>query len=313
MCKLHIYSCAVRLPTPIFDSAAHTETASADATSLALAIGRVVLPLARLAVAKGLPFAVVEAQMKQAFVRAAREAHPQLSPHRVVSRIATATGLSRREVTRLTQVHAPLAHRRPVAAELFAHWANDAEYQDRHGRPRVLPRQGPTLSFESLAQSMTRDVHPRSLLDELLRLGMAVHNAEDDTVALVRDAFVPRGDTERMLGFLSDNVGDHLSAAMANVLSDGREHFEQAVFADELSEESIAHICGLVSAQWRDATAALVPAIEALIEQDHAAGRPQDRRLRIGLYTYTDCMDSAAPSMPPDPLTPAHAGPLESS
>ena len=308
MCNLHIYDCCVLVTNPIADTAAPTEAAA-----LALAIERLVLPLARLAVAKGLPFAVVEAQMKQAFVQAAREAHPQLSPHRAVSRIATATGLSRREVTRLTQVRAPLAHRRPVAAELFAHWANDAAYQDRRGRPRVLPRLGPTLSFESLAQSMTRDVHPRSLLDELLRLGMAVHNAEDDTVALVRDAFVPRGDTARMLGFLSDNVGDHLSAAVANVLSDGREHFEQAVFADELSAQSITHICSLISAQWRDTTATLVPAIEALIEQDHAAGRPQDRRLRIGLYTYTDCMDSAAPTMPPDPLTPVHAGPLKGS
>jgi hypothetical protein len=231
----------------------------------------------------------------------------------VVSRIATATGLSRREVTRLTQVRSPLPQRRPVAAELFAHWANDPTYQDRHGRPRVLPRQGEALSFESLAQSVTRDVHPRSLLDELLRLGMAVHDTDADTVALVRDAFVPRGDAERMLGFLSDNVGDHLGAAVANVLSDGRAHFEQAVFADELSAESIAHIRSLVSAQWRDATAALVPAIETLIEQDHAAGRPQDRRLRIGLYAYTDSMDGAVPLTPQGPPTPASAGNPESS
>jgi len=277
------------------------------------AIARLVLPLARLAVSKGMPFAVVESQLKQAFVQAALEAYPQLPAHRAVSRIATTTGLNRREVTRLTQVRSLPPQRRPVAAELFAHWANDAAYRDRRGRPRVLPRQGETLSFESLAQSVTRDVHPRSLLDELLRLGLAVHDAERDTVALVRDAFVPRGDAERMLGFLSDNVGDHLGAAVANVLSDGREHFEQAVFADELSAASIEQIRSLISAQWRDATAALVPAIEALIEQDQAAGRPQDRRLRIGLYTYTDRMDGAAPSAPPDPLTPAQADNPESS
>lgn len=299
-------------PPSVADSASPGIAASAESAALVQAIGRLVLPLARLAVAKGLPFAVVEAQLKQAFVRAAREAHPQLSAHRVVSRIATATGLSRREVTRLTQERSPLPRRRPVAAELFAHWANHPAYKDRRGRPRVLPRQGAEPSFESLAQSVTRDVHPRSLLDELLRLGLAVHDADADTVALVRDAFVPRGDADRMLGFLSDNVGDHLGAAVANVLGDGPEHFEQAVFADELSAESIAHIRSLVSAQWRDATAALVPAIEALIEQDRAAERPQDRRLRIGLYTYTDGMDSAAPSTPPEPLTPAQAGNPES-
>lgn len=282
--------------------------ASAQAEALLQAIERVVMPLARLAVSKGTPFAVVEAQLKQAFVQAAREAHPQLPAHRAVSRIATTTGLNRREVTRLTQVSAPQPLRRPVAAELFAHWANDPAYKDADGRPRVLPRQGATLSFESLAQSVTRDVHPRSLLDELLRLGLAVHDTELDSVSLVQDAFVPRGDVERMLGFLSDNVGDHLSAAVANVLSDGREHFEQAVFADELSAESIAQLRNLVSAKWRDVTASLVPAIEALIEQDREAGRLQDRRLRIGLYTYTDSMDGTAPPAPVGPLTLAPAG-----
>ena len=303
----------MNLPVPLADSASPDITASAESVALVQAIGRLVLPLARLAVAKGLPFAVVEAQLKQAFVQSGREAHPQLSAHRVVSRIATATGLSRREVTRLTQMRSPLPQRRPVAAELFAHWAHDPAYKDRHGRPRVLPRQGEALSFESLAQSVTRDVHPRSLLDELLRLGMAVHDTERDTVALVRDAFVPRGDAERMLGFLGDNVGDHLGAAVANVLSDGHAHFEQAVFADELSVESIQHIRTLVSVQWREATAALVPAIEALIEQDRAAGRAQDQRLRIGLYAYTDRMDGATPPTPVDPLTPAETGNPESS
>ena len=304
---MHIYDGGVRPLVPLADPASPDISASAESAALVQAIGRLVLPLARLAVAKGLPFAVVEAQLKLAFVQAARDTHPQLSAHRVVSRIATATGLSRREVTRLTQVRSPLPQRRPVAAELFARWANDPAYKDRRGRPCVLPRQGEALSFESLAQSVTRDVHPRSLLDELLRLGLAVHDAERDTVALVRDAFVPRGDAERMLGFLGDNVGDHLGAAVANVLSDGRAHFEQAVFADELSTESIEQIRGLINAQWRDATAALVPAIEALIEQDRAAERPQDHRLRIGLYSYTDRMDSTAPSTPVDPSAPADA------
>jgi hypothetical protein len=100
---------------------------------------------------------------------------------------------------------------------------------------------------------------------------------------------------------------------VANVLNDGREHFEQAVFADELSAESMEHIRGMISVHWRNATAALVPAIEALIEQDRAAGRSQDRRLRIGLFSYTDRMDGAALPVPDGPSTPAAAGDPESS
>jgi hypothetical protein len=281
--------------------------ASSDADALVQAINALLAPLARLGIAKGLPCAVVEALLRQAFVTAARDAHPSLAPHRMVSRIATATGLNRREVTRLTQaVDAPV-RRRSLSAEVFARWASDPQYLDAGGRPRTLPRQGKAPSFEALAQSVTRDVHPRSLLDELVRLGLAATDPTHETVGLVHDAFVPRGDTERMLGFVGHNVGDHLGAAVANVLADGRQHFEQAVFADELSAQSIESMREPIAAQWRALHAALVPQLEKLIDADRTAGRPQDQRLRVGLFSYSERMPlPATPAAPIDiPVGPA--------
>ena len=60
---------------------------------------------------------------------------------------------------------------------VFAHWRSDKRYRKRGGAPRTLPRVGPAPSFESLAQEVTRDVHPRALLEELLRLKLAVLDA----------------------------------------------------------------------------------------------------------------------------------------
>jgi hypothetical protein len=291
----------MRAPTPSTLNGPPAGAASAEADALLQAVDALLAPLAQLAVAKGMPCAVVEDRLRHAFVSAARDAHPNLLPHRMVSRIATATGLSRREVTRLMLPEAAPPRRRPVAAEVFTLWASDPQYADAKGRPRKLPRQGDAPSFETLAQSVTRDVHPRSLLDELLRLGLAVHDAADDSVSLAQDAFVPRGDTERMLGFLGQNVGDHLGAAVDNVLGDGRQHFEQAVFADELSPQSVAAVRESIDVQWRALRGALVPQLTALIEADHAAGRPQDQRLRVGLFSYSDRMTTpASPTAPPD-------------
>jgi len=304
MCKLHIYTEPMRSPIPHAPDGPAAVAASGDAEALVQAVNLLLAPLAQLAVAKGLPCATVEDLLRQAFVRAARDAHPNLPPHRLVSRIATATGLNRREVTRLTQAQAAPARRRPLSAEVFARWASDPQYRDRQGRPRRLPRQGEAPSFEALAQSVTRDVHPRSLLDELMRLGLAALDAGDDHVALVHDAFVPRGDSERMLGFLGHNVGDHLGAAVANVLGDGRRHFEQAVFADELSTQSITATHELVATQWRAISDALVPRLEALIESDRAAGRAQDQRLRVGLFSYSERMSASGAAGAPESQTP---------
>ncbi len=282
----------------------NTETAtppSPEAQALQDAQRVLLDSLARLAVARGQPYASVEELLKQAFVHAASDAHPGLLVHRKVSRISTVTGINRREVTRLTQTDATAPPRgRSLVNEVFAHWLTDRAYRQRNGEPRELPRQGPAPSFETLAQTVTRDVHPRSLLDELLRLKLAVLDEDKDRVSLARDAFVPRGDTVRMLGFLGDNVGDHLRGAVENVLGDGRSHFEQAIFADGLSAASMARVRELITAQWKVLLDALVPALEALVAADAARQPVPDRRLRIGLYTYDDAgaVDAAAPASP---------------
>ncbi|HSV59590.1 MAG TPA: DUF6502 family protein [Variovorax sp.] len=255
-------------------------------------------PLAQLTVAHGLPFARLQEVLKTAVIDAARAAHPGVAAHRSVSRISAATGLNRREVSRLVQPK-PLGAppRGSLATQVFTRWLSDPAFkavQGRaSGRPMALPRQGPAPSFEALAQSVTRDVHPRSLLEELCRLALVRWDEGDDRVYLLRESFVPQGDMARMLGFLGANVGDHLSAAVANVLSGGTRHFEQALFADELSSESLARARELVTAQWQVLLSALAPALRALIEDDRSAGRPQDQRLRIGLYAYTDAMPNA--------------------
>jgi hypothetical protein len=259
----------------------------------------VLRPLARLAVAQGLPAATLEELLRRSIVQAAREAQPDPTAQRVASRISTATGISRREVTRLLENQERASARtRSLASEVFAHWTTARPYRDRKGGPRVLPRQGPAPSFETLAQSVTRHVHPRSVLDELVRLGLAAHDAEHDTVTLQRQAFVPRGDVMRMLGFLGDNVGDHLNAAVHNVLDTGQRHFEQAVFADELSQDSIAQVRQVVRAQWKLLIDATVPLLEQLIAADEKADRLRDQRLRIGLFTFHDTLPAELANAP---------------
>ena len=269
--------------------------------ALHAALAGLTASMARLGVARGLPYATVEEMLRLAFVQAAARAHPGLPEHRKVSRISTTTGLNRREVTRLVQQQergaAPRS--RSLASEVFGHWRSQPHYCSADGQPLVLPRQGALPSFETLAQAITRDVHPRSLLDELCRLGLATWDEAADTVAIASEAFVPQGDSVRMLGFLGDNVGDHLNAAVDNVLFDNRMHFEQAVFADGLTVDSIASVRPAIRAQWQALLQSLVPALEARVEADAAIQPAPQGRLRVGLYTYHEGAAALTPVPPP--------------
>ena len=256
---------------------------------IAKILGRILAPLARLCLANGITFSTVEEMLKRVFVQEANALQPGMPMHGTVSRISTSTGLTRREVTRLLNSDVPVRPAKPpIASEIFARWTTDPAWRAHDGKPLVIKRQGTAPSFEVLAQSITRDIHPRSMLEELVRIGLAHYDENLDCVSLTHDDFVPGGDSRQMLNFLSDNVGDHLDAAVANVLSDVSRHHEQAIFADELSVESLEALRPLVAAHWVALRDAMVPAITNLIESDRLAGNVQDQRMRIGLYAFDE-------------------------
>ncbi len=245
-------------------------------------------PLAQLAISKGVTYAAMDDLLRATLVEAARRQFGGSSGHGLVSRVSTATGLNRREVTRLvSQTPTAVSPKRWLAGEVFTKWLSDVVYKDPvDGKPMALPRQGAEPSFEALAFAITKDVHPRSLLEELCRLGMAAVDEATDRVVLVKDAMVPKNDFTKMVAFVAGNVGDHLQGSVANVLGDGNVHFDQAIVADELSTASIHEARALIQRQWQTMFDALIPELSALIERDQSSGAPQDRQIRIGLYSF---------------------------
>lgn len=266
---------------------------NSEDSSLFRALSRLLRPIVRLCLANGITFATAEEFLKRAFVHEAKAIQPEAPEHGMVSRISTVSGLNRREVTRLTKLAtSERITKQPLASEILARWTTDPAWRDQDGNPLVIKRLGTAPSFETLAHSITRDVHPRSLLDELIRLDLANHDHNLDLITVTRKDFVPQSDSLQMLDFLGDNVGDHLDAAIANVLHDGKSHLEQAVFADELSAKSLEALRPLVMAQWQELHDKMIPTLTSFIEDDKRAGRVQNQRIRIGLYTFTDITDS---------------------
>ena len=274
-----------------------TQTGLAD-PALGDALDLLLAPIARLCLARGLNFAAAVERLKQSYVGAARDAHAGRHGPRDVSRVSAATGISRREVTRISnELVAPAVVRGSPATKVFTRWAGSAKLRDRSGNPKPLRRHGRAPSFEALSYSVTHDIHPTVILDELCRLGLTRHDEATGMVHLLRDAFAPHEDQGRALAFLGSNVGDHLSAAVENVLTSEPRHLEQAIFADELSDQSMADVRSLVNAQWRAMLAEVVPKLEALIEADRMAGRHARKRVRIGLYSFNT--DMPEPTEPP--------------
>ena len=256
---------------------------------------RVLRPLVELLLANGVKHAEIDEALRELLVQSARSQVPGAAESRAISRISVATGLHRKDVKRLLTTPGRVAElgQRSPGAEVFTRWLTDKRFLDRRGRPAALPRQaqdGGRASFELLARETSRDVHPRSILDELVRLGIArVDDA--DRVSLLTDAFVPSAGAREMLEFLADNVGDHVAAAVANVQGPGDRFLEQAVYADELSEESLREIEALARERWQALLREFAPRLQALVERDRRKKIPAGMRARVGMYSFSAKMD----------------------
>lgn len=284
-------------------------------TALAAAFERLLAPLAQLMVAQGVTYAQVDEMLRLAVVQAAHAAHPNLPEHRRASRVSATTGLHRREVQRLLQVAAspqPAAPPRSPALEVLLHWITSPAYQSprsgkgiRKGDPITLPRTGEAPSFQTLAQEVTRDVHPRALLEELLRLKLVRMNEGDDRIELTQQlGYTPKSDQVALLRYLGLNVGDHFQAAVDNVLErasgDQRPfgHFDQSLSAEGLSSESLRLVQEALRVQWQSFARQLTPLLEQRIEIDTASSpEASGHRLRLGVYGFDNGpAGSAVPS-----------------
>ena len=162
-------------------------------------------------------------------------------------------------------------------------------------RPRPAARRaappGPAPSFEALARSVTQDVHPRSLLDELCRLGLAAVE-DDDGQAAARQRRRRRRQRARLR--LSRRQRRRPPARRRRQRP---RRYAAARRAGRVRRRALGRIDGRVrdiaKAQWQALLAATVPALQALVDADAAGARVRDRRVRIGLYTWNDVMTVA--------------------
>lgn len=277
------------------DTQAHTLNAARE----------ILRPLAKLLLAQGIQLPQLVELLKAVLVEAAQEQLPPGSATRAVSKISVSTGLHRKDVKRLLEEPAaPASKGRFLASEVFARWVSDPLYLDRAHKPKVLPRLAdPGIPcFDSLARSITRDVHPRAILEEMKRLDLV--SEDGDEVALKRDTFAI-ADRAETLRVLASNVGDHLAAATANVLTTPRPFLEQALVADELSEASQAELHALFLEQWRQVQRTLLPEMTRLWTRDREESRVAQRRVRLGMYDFADAMPPSVDEAPatPDPAS----------
>ncbi len=233
-------------------------TPSTPDAAFITAVELLLRPLARLFLEEGLVFGTAEELLKTAYVRVADAEYRLRAEPPTDSRVSVLSGVHRKDVHRIryTPEDKPKAIAVPLASEVVTRWISDPRYLDARGSPRVLPRAAdpPAASFDGLVRSISKDVRPRVLLDELVRLGVAGKTG-DGGVEMLISAFVSRKDRSQKLFFFGRNMHDHLAACVQNLLGREPSMMEQNVFSFELSGASVEHVAEITRREWKEVAA----------------------------------------------------------
>ena len=211
-----------------------------DTSKLQAALLRVLRPMVRLLVRRGITFPALCDMLRELYVNVAEHDFSLPGKEQTDSRVSLLTGIHRKEVRRLRGAGAPV-NVVPAAlsrtSRILARWLAAGETTDAAGLPLPLPRVAPAgqPSFEALVTSVTRDVRPRAVLDEWVDRRLAVLGS-DDVVTLLDRAFVPQGGGDQQLYYFGRNLHDHMAAAVTNISAEAPRFLERAVHYDGLSE-----------------------------------------------------------------------------
>lgn len=258
---------------------------------------RVLQPLVRLLLRNGVTYTVFAAALKRVFLQAARQELAGKGMAQTDSAVSLLSGVHRRDVRNLGQEAAeraasaePEAPRRlGMTAQVVARWMHDAKFLNADGTSRVLARSGVAdgaAGFDDLVAGVSRDVRPKAVLDELLRLGV-VQDTEAGLV-LSRGGFAPRQGFEEVSWLVSQNLQDHAAAAVAN-LNDDANFLEQAVFVDQISALSAAQLQRVSARAWEAAFKTVMEEAQNRFDADAALPEPERRhRARFGVYFFSE-------------------------
>ena len=252
-------------------------------------VARLLRPLVGLLIRAGITFPAIAELLRELYVQVAEKEFSLPERGQTDSRISLLTGVHRKEVSRLRdassapkQASANLS----LSSQVIARWTADPRFLNENGRPKLLPRTsvgGGDVSFESLVESVTRDMRPRAVLDNWLDQNI-VEIVEPGLLSLREAAFLPKAGEEDQLHYFGRNLHDHMAAAVANVRGEKPAFFERAVHYDALNEETAK----LLAAKADEAAMNILLDVNK-IALNLSDNEPEgDWRWSLGVYVYRE-------------------------
>ncbi len=265
---------------------------------------RILRPLVRIMLRNGIPSDALTELVRKTYVDVADEEFAIEGKRQTLSRISVITGLNRKEVSRLRAMP-PLDRSDEVwwnrAAHVLASWLRDEAFLDRKGDPLDLPftSSDDKPSFTELVRKHSGDMRPRSVADELLRMG-AIEDV-DGHLRMTSRGYVPAAEPERIIDILGVDTSEFMETIDHNLQAEGEDTLVQLkVLSDNVPAEYLKEFNALSARMSRNVLEELS---RWLSERDKGRDSSSDDErvvLGLGIYQINRPARKAAEKTSPD-------------
>lgn len=264
--------------------------------ALVKAVSMLCRPLIRLLIEKGVTFPQFRELIKELYVEVADVNFALDNKKTSDSRIFVLTGIHRKDIKRIRQQLTQKEDRSvtssaSLSGEIIARWSSMPEFLGDDGKPRRLLKseKDNTPGFDQLVSRVNKDVRPRVILDEWLRLNIV--SLQEDYVVLNQAAFVTNKEFNEMAYYLGHNVHDHLASCVNNILLEDKPMLERSVYYASLTETSVNKLRAFASEQGNELLQQINKRAIKLYDADKLK-KDANYRMRLGVYWYQKQLDT---------------------
>ena len=244
---------------------------------------KILRPLIRVMIRNGVSCGNFEELVRKAYVD---EAFSAGKPKTTISSVSAQTGLSRKEVKRLTELndthHTDIEQKYNRAVRVISGWVNDEKFIDDTGKAKILPMDGDDGSFSALIKKFSGDITTKAMLDLLLAADCVTHSGNN--VELIKHAYVPGNDSTEVIRILGTDTNELINTIDYNLTADeNNKRYQRKVSTAVLNKDAMEEFKMLANRH----SQSLLEELDAWLSENEID--PDDESARyvsLGIYYY---------------------------
>ena len=257
---------------------------------LTTSISQILRPLVRILLRNGISCGSFEEMVRKAYVDEAFAQAQRNNSKATISSVSAETGLSRKEVKRLTE--ADLSDSKNTeqkynrAIRVISGWLNDPKFAYKEGNPRALSLDSSDASFANLVKQYSGDIPTKAMLN-LLESSDCVE-IKDGQVHLVRNAYVPGSDPEEITRILGKDTSQLINTIDHNLTADeASKWFQRKVSNTRVATDAVPEFKEFS----RKRSQTLLEELDAWLSKNEADEDTDSRYVSMNIYYYEQDSD----------------------